>query len=84
MLNKTAVPFVQYDGKKDDEKKDSEDSKIAVPSDNPYDKEVNERNDMRISEHKLREFIRAVIRESIKFDHDKVQKNKKTGVFEEI
>ena len=60
-------------GKKDDEKKDSEDSKIAVPSDNPYDKEANERNDMKIPEQKLREFIRAVIGESTKFDQDKVQ-----------
>tara|TARA_Y100000310_G_scaffold96543_1_gene94286 strand:- start:5173 stop:5559 length:387 start_codon:yes stop_codon:yes gene_type:complete len=54
-------------------KKDDEDSKIAVPSDNPYDKEANERNDMKIPEQALREFIRAVIGESTKFDHDKVQ-----------
>jgi len=62
-----------FPGKKDDEKKDSEDSKIAVPSDNPYDPEVNDRNELKIPEHKLREFIQDVIRESTKFDHGKVQ-----------
>ena len=62
-----------FPGKKDDEKKDKEDPKIAVPSDNPYDKEVNERNDTRISEKKLREFVRAVIREAVKFDQEKMK-----------